>query len=236
MYCREFQSLEEEIQLHRHLQHENIVQYFGAYSENGIFRIFMEQVPGGMCVFFVLLKDWISIHLWVFILYISFAHQHYGNTGSAQLHVNEPKVKKSFFQLFVLQGSFSRHIDITRHIDDACDVIFNSFVGWLCLVSCFIRPWQGFLLFFAGSLSHLLKYTWGPLINDEGTIRHYTRQILKGLGYLHNQKIVHRDIKGDNVLVNMYSGQIKISDFGTSKRLVGLQMQTTSFKGNYILY
>ena len=49
-------------------------------------------------------------------------------------------MKKSFFQLFVLQGSFTGHIDITRHIDNACDVIFNSFVGWLCLVSCFIRP------------------------------------------------------------------------------------------------
>lgn len=52
---------------------------------------------------------------------------------------------------------------------------------------------------------------------QEALVRNFTRQILEGLSYLHSRNIIHRDIKGANILVDN-RGAVKISDFGVSKK------------------
>jgi len=65
---------------------------------------------------------------------------------------------------------------------------------------------------------------------EENVIRVYTRQILIGLAYLHSQRVVHRDIKGANILVEK-SGRIKLADFGMAKVLESVSIGK-SFKGS----
>ncbi|KAH9952239.1 Pkinase-domain-containing protein [Amylocystis lapponica] len=66
-----------------------------------------------------------------------------------------------------------------------------------------------------GSVTTLLR-SYGAFA--EPLVRNWVRQILLGLNYLHERDIIHRDIKGANMLVDNKGG-IKISDFGISKKV-----------------
>uniref|UniRef100_A0A8D0X7P3 Mitogen-activated protein kinase kinase kinase 19 n=1 Tax=Sus scrofa TaxID=9823 RepID=A0A8D0X7P3_PIG len=66
-----------------------------------------------------------------------------------------------------------------------------------------------------GSISSIIN-RFGPL--PETVFCKYTKQILHGVAYLHENCVVHRDIKGNNVML-MPTGIIKLIDFGCAKRL-----------------
>jgi hypothetical protein len=78
-----------------------------------------------------------------------------------------------------------------------------------------------------GDLKRLVEHS-GPL--PECVLKHVLRQALLGLGYLHRNRQVHRDIKPDNVLIN-HRARVKIADFGLLKELQDSQHETTSFLG-----
>lgn len=80
-----------------------------------------------------------------------------------------------------------------------------------------------------GSVAAMLN-SYGPL--REPLIRNFVRQTLTGLAYLHGREIIHRDIKGANVLVDNKGG-IKISDFGISKRVEASSLLNSGGAGHH---
>lgn len=65
-----------------------------------------------------------------------------------------------------------------------------------------------------GSIGHLLR-KYGKF--EESLVKDLTVQMLQGLNYIHSKGILHRDLKADNLLLEI-DGVLKISDFGISKR------------------
>uniref|UniRef100_UPI00398E9FB4 traf2 and NCK-interacting protein kinase-like isoform X6 n=1 Tax=Pristiophorus japonicus TaxID=55135 RepID=UPI00398E9FB4 len=69
----------------------------------------------------------------------------------------------------------------------------------------------------AGSVTDLIKNTKGNTLKEEW-IAYVCREILRGLTHLHQHKVIHRDIKGQNVLLTE-NAEVKLVDFGVSAQL-----------------
>lgn len=129
-------------------------------------------------------------------------------------------------QLYLADTSESDVDGIQEEINVICNLEHANIVNYLGTT---ITDRHLFILLEyvpGGSISDMLTQ-FGPFSED--LIRRFSHQILLGLEYLHGKLIVHRDIKGSNILVTD-GGVAKLSDFGCSKQLAGLQ--TMSIEGS----
>ena len=95
------------------------------------------------------------------------------------------------------------HDNIVDYYDSKIDEVRNELQLFMEMVN-------------GGSLGQFVRDCSEQL--TEAVVAKYTAQILEGVAYLHANNVVHRDLKGDNILMSA-DGTMKISDFGTSKNI-----------------
>uniref|UniRef100_H2YSR3 Mitogen-activated protein kinase kinase kinase 1 n=1 Tax=Ciona savignyi TaxID=51511 RepID=H2YSR3_CIOSA len=93
--------------------------------------------------------------------------------------------------------------------------LYNIFIEWCA----------------GGSVSTLLSH-YGAF--NEGVIMNYTLQLLRGLSYIHEQYLIHRDIKGANLLIDSTGQRLRISDFGAAARLASKGTGAGEFQGQLL--
>lgn len=86
----------------------------------------------------------------------------------------------------------------------------------------------------AGSVTDLVKSTKGQSLKEEW-IAYICREILRGLSYLHTNKVIHRDIKGQNVLLTD-NAEVKLVDFGVSAQLDRTIGRRNTFIGECFIF
>lgn len=125
--------------------------------------------------------------------------------------------------------ALEREIELLKDLQHENIVQYLGELGSICLFLTKDSSADGnFLNIFleyvpGGSVAALLN-NYGAF--EEALVRNFTRQILMGLNYLHEREIIHRDIKGANILVDNKGG-IKISDFGISKKVENSEWAST---------
>jgi len=83
-----------------------------------------------------------------------------------------------------------------------------------------------------GSIRDVLKFKYPNGFPDEPVIATIIYKTLQGLNFLHEKKMIHRDIKSGNILFNR-EGHIKLADFGVSALLASHNDKCSSLAGTY---
>ncbi|KAK1138651.1 Protein kinase of the Mitotic Exit Network [Aspergillus melleus] len=103
-------------------------------------------------------------------------------------------------------------IDLLKNLDHPNIVKYQGFVKSVETLNIILEYCEN------GSL-HSIAKNFGRF--PENLVGLYMSQVLHGLLYLHEQGVIHRDIKGANILTTK-QGLVKLADFGVASRTTGL--------------
>ncbi|XP_029411918.1 nik-related protein kinase isoform X1 [Nannospalax galili] len=81
----------------------------------------------------------------------------------------------------------------------------------------------------AGSVTDIVRMTRNQSLKEDW-IAYICREILQGLAHLHSHRVIHRDIKGQNVLLT-HNAEVKLVDFGVSAQVSRTHGRRNSFIG-----
>lgn len=84
-----------------------------------------------------------------------------------------------------------------------------------------------------GNLTRILRKNkvHGKALLSESEARHYICEVILAIEHLHQNSIIYRDLKPDNILISS-DGHVKLTDFGLSKRIGGEFEISNSFCGS----
>ena len=125
-----------------------------------------------------------------------------------QVEVNPKAAGQDKEKIREMVRSLDIEIDTMQHLDHPNIVSYLGCERKEYSISIFLEYIPG------GSIGSCLRKH-GKF--DVPIVSSLTRQTLSGLAYLHNEGILHRDLKADNILLDL-DGTCKISDFGISKK------------------
>ncbi|XP_057351583.1 nik-related protein kinase [Manis pentadactyla] len=89
--------------------------------------------------------------------------------------------------------------------------------------------WMVMELCAAGSVTDTVRMTRNQSLKEDW-IAYICREILQGLAHLHSHRVIHRDIKGQNVLLT-HNAEVKLVDFGVSAQVSRTNGRRNSFIG-----
>ncbi|KAG7664810.1 STE20 [[Candida] subhashii] len=133
-----------------------------------------------------------------------------GSVAIKQMNLEQqPKKELIINEILVMKGS--KHPNIVNFIDS------YLLRGDLWVVMEYME---------GGSLTEIVTHS----VMTEGQIGAVCRETLKGLKFLHSKGVIHRDIKSDNILLDI-NGNIKMTDFGFCAQINEWNVKRTTMVG-----